>query len=179
MSDLIYPYVRDRNTLDRREFETRLRGGVLVYKYQKQLGSAQETLEFVGGREFGSVVRIMRREAHQYRAIRLRSTGSPYRVTVGRDVDCELVINHPAVSKHHAMVTVMESADVYVVDQRSRNGTFLNGQQLAPEVPRKLNGSDVLRFGDVDVTYFDATTFFDFLTSLLEPRLVSEQPRQR
>lgn len=174
MSDLIYGYVRDRNTLDRREFESRLRSAVLVYKTQKQVSSARETLEFVGGRDFSSILKIVRREAHQYRVIKLRSDDHSRKWTIGRDDACDLVINHPAVSKAHAMVSVLESGEVYLVDQRSRNGTHLNGSALPADVPRRLITGDVMRFGEIDVQFLEPQGFFDFLTSLLEPRLVDQ-----
>jgi DNA-binding winged helix-turn-helix (wHTH) protein len=49
---------------------------------------------------------------------------------IGRDDDCDLVIPDRQVSRHHARVAVEE--DRYLLaDLGSKNGTFVNGQQVA------------------------------------------------
>ncbi len=52
------------------------------------------------------------------------------------------------VSRQHARI-VREKASLYLVDQKSVNGTFLNGQELMPENPRMLRDGDDIRLGDL------------------------------
>jgi phosphoserine phosphatase RsbU/P len=51
------------------------------------------------------------------------------RAVLGRDPDCDIVLELGAVSRHHARV-VREDATFYVEDLKSRNGTFLNGRRI-------------------------------------------------
>jgi len=66
---------------------------------------------------------------------------------VGRAVHCRVRINAASISREHARV-VAEDGRVFVVDQGSTNGTFVNGKQIGGE-PVELMIGDALRFGDV------------------------------
>src|SRR5262245_50699918 len=60
-------------------------------------------------------------------------------LTIGRMPDNGIIIDNPAVSGHHACVTV-EDSDVVIEDLHSTNGTFVNDQAVTRHV---------LRHGDV------------------------------
>jgi DNA-binding CsgD family transcriptional regulator len=66
---------------------------------------------------------------------------------LGRSTKCDLVIDHPSVSRRHALLSV-ETAGLRIADQRSRNGTFVDDIRVAGTVVASL-GSRV-RFGRVD-----------------------------
>ncbi|MEL7435295.1 MAG: FHA domain-containing protein [Chloroflexota bacterium] len=50
------------------------------------------------------------------------------------------------VSRKHAMI-IQDEGTLSIIDNKSANGTFLNGQKLAPEQPRVLRDGDELRLG--------------------------------
>lgn len=50
-------------------------------------------------------------------------------VLIGRDAMCDICVNHPAVSRYHALV-VNSPRGVKVVDLGSTNGTFINGRKF-------------------------------------------------
>jgi pSer/pThr/pTyr-binding forkhead associated (FHA) protein len=50
------------------------------------------------------------------------------------------------VSRHHASMMRREGA-LYLVDENSANGTYLNGQRLVAEQPRILRDGDDIRMG--------------------------------
>jgi pSer/pThr/pTyr-binding forkhead associated (FHA) protein len=50
------------------------------------------------------------------------------------------------VSRHHASMTRREGA-LYVIDENSANGTYLNGQRLVAEQPRIVRDGDDIRMG--------------------------------
>jgi len=52
------------------------------------------------------------------------------------------------VSRQHAVITQDDGA-LYLVDQKSINGTYLNAQRIQPDQPRILRDSDVIRVGDL------------------------------
>lgn len=78
------------------------------------------------------------------------ASGSPVEVDgdqaiVGRDPSCDVVVNDASVSRKHARVERW-GGNWAVVDQRSANGTFLDGQRIAESMVRA--GQEV-RFGAV------------------------------
>ncbi len=65
---------------------------------------------------------------------------------LGRNPDCDIVLDLGAVSRHHARITNIEG-QFYVEDQGSRNGTFLNGDQVTGQ--QLLKENDQLRVCDL------------------------------
>ncbi len=63
--------------------------------------------------------------------------------TIGRRTDRDLVMADPRVSREHAQF-ITEVDGVYVIDQASRHGTFVNGERINR---RKLNRNDHVEFG--------------------------------
>ncbi len=73
--------------------------------------------------------------------IRLAASG---RVSIGRALDNDIVINDASVSRHHAAIEA-NGGGFRVVDLGSQNGLFVNGQRIA-EAP--LTDGAAVRFGD-------------------------------
>lgn len=69
----------------------------------------------------------------------------PFRI--GRQRDCNLVLNSPSVSRMHAELD-LEGGELTVLDGGSTNGTFLNGAPLVGRTP--LRSGDLLHFGQVE-----------------------------
>ena len=63
--------------------------------------------------------------------------------TVGRRTDRDMVLTDPRVSREHA-VFMRENDGIYLEDQNSRQGTFVNGERTTR---RKLMRNDRLEFG--------------------------------
>lgn len=71
--------------------------------------------------------------------------------SIGRAPDNDVVLALPIVSSHHLRVETIilpEGFQVQVVDLGSRNGTFVSGRRLAPNVPHTLDPGDVINLGD-------------------------------
>jgi serine/threonine protein kinase len=66
------------------------------------------------------------------------------------DIDLSYVDVKKIVSRCHAMVQV-EDNEYYLHDLNSHNGTFLNGERIAPNQPRKLKTGDLIEFGSEGV----------------------------
>ena len=62
------------------------------------------------------------------------------------------VLAQPAVSRHHASFRVTREA-VFVKDEGSRNGTWVNGERLAGDRP--LSAGDDVRIGDAILVFVD------------------------
>jgi pSer/pThr/pTyr-binding forkhead associated (FHA) protein len=73
------------------------------------------------------------------------------RAVVGRDPDCDVVLESRSVSRRHAIVE--RAGEAWLVrDLGSANGLFVEGRRVS-EAP--LGNGTALRFGDVEAT-FDA-----------------------
>ncbi|WP_428261130.1 FHA domain-containing protein [Haliangium sp.] len=69
-------------------------------------------------------------------------------VMIGRSRACALRIPDASVSSVHARLLFdRDDCEYYVIDEGSRNGTYLNGERLDPEVQTKLWSGAMLWFG--------------------------------
>ena len=66
---------------------------------------------------------------------------------VGRSLAADITLDDPTVSRHHATL-VRDDGGVRVIDDRSTNGTYLNGERITAAL---AHGGDVLHFGRVQV----------------------------
>lgn len=71
-------------------------------------------------------------------------------VVIGRHPDCEIHIDDGSVSRRHAQV-VYQDGTYFVEDLDSRNGTFLNDQQIYQ--PTKLYDDSVIRVCDISLVF--------------------------
>ncbi len=70
---------------------------------------------------------------------------------IGRVSDCLVIINSPYASRVHCEITVHDDR-VTLRDLNSRNGTFVNGQRLAPGEERTLCLNDMIRLAGTILT---------------------------
>ena len=74
---------------------------------------------------------------------------------VGRDgASAQVVIPDPRISKRHLWIGVREGR-VMIVDQESRNGTFVNDPKSPRVTERSLNPGDTVILGESDVARFE------------------------
>ncbi|MBC7195416.1 MAG: FHA domain-containing protein, partial [Caldisericia bacterium] len=66
---------------------------------------------------------------------------------IGRDpnLQCDLVLSDPTVSKEHCKIKVEEDNKVYIYDLASENGTFVNDKEVVG--PVELKDNDVIKIG--------------------------------
>ena len=76
---------------------------------------------------------------------------------VGRDGSvAQIVISDPRISKRHLWIGVREGS-VFIVDQGSRNGTFVNDPKSPRVTETSLSPGDVVILGESDVARFEYT----------------------
>lgn len=82
------------------------------------------------------------------------------RVVIGRADDCDVVLDDPSVSRHHAEIASRPGSAPVLEDLGSANGTFVNGRRIRPGLGFKptdepsraeLQGGELLRIGDTFV----------------------------
>jgi hypothetical protein len=89
---------------------------------------------------------------------------------VGRQPDCDLVINDASVSKRHATLRWdAEKRRATVEDLQSRNGTYVNADTRV-EGERTLNDGDIVSFGEVQFWYLLIETLHAKLAQAKAPR---------
>lgn len=70
------------------------------------------------------------------------------RMTIGRDLGCEIVIEHPSISRQHARIEV-SGREYRVRDLGSTNGTYLGNVRLSPDTPTLWTPEENLRVGEI------------------------------
>lgn len=72
--------------------------------------------------------------------------------SIGRGVECDLVLNHPSVSRLHAQIEVTDKGFLAIHDRNSSNGTYLQRNDRWIRIRKVILGTtDRIRFGDKEV----------------------------
>jgi DNA-binding winged helix-turn-helix (wHTH) protein len=82
---------------------------------------------------------------------------------VGRSPDCNVVLNEPTISRHHAAIFI-KGETILVEDRQSTNGTYVNGQKIREA---RVRIKDTLGFGILRATITKGIS----LTAPLSPHL--------
>ncbi len=69
---------------------------------------------------------------------------TPGRYVLGRDPDCDLIIEDKTVSRKHAEIEVVDEVTIRITDLKSHNGTIVNGQQIRETTLLRPNDSILL-----------------------------------
>ena len=76
-------------------------------------------------------------------------------VVVGRGDACDLVVPHNSVSRTHCKIEFREGI-FYITDLGSSNGTFIDGERLAPNKRSIIKSSSILVLGTIDCEIGDS-----------------------
>lgn len=96
-------------------------------------------------------------------------------LTIGRDMNNDVVVNDAEVSRNHGRLT-SQSGGYLIEDLASTNGTFVNGQRLIG--PKLLNPGDVIGLGETIVMEYSyvADAGATVVASAPPPRMMAEPP---
>ena len=120
----------------------------------EQLSQGANRREVLGAR----VVEIKKR----------KNISNPDMITIGRSPENDIVLYNRLVSKSHAYLGLGASDDaVFLVDNHSTNGTFINNIELSPTGNYQLTDGDEISFGpETKVVYFSPKAFQGLLSGL-------------
>lgn len=59
----------------------------------------------------------------------------------------DVILDHPSISRQHAFIASDDAGTVYVVDNNSTHGTFVNGKRIEPKERIEIHETDVLTLG--------------------------------
>ncbi len=71
---------------------------------------------------------------------------------IGRDGSCDIVINHPSVSRRHCIIS-SENGNYFITDNNSMNGVILNGSTLKGR--QQLQQMDKITIADTSFVFCD------------------------
>lgn len=78
---------------------------------------------------------------------------------IGRARECDYVVDTTAISREHLVIEFHEQRQFVMRDLGSRNGTFLNGERVAPNRDYPLRANDVISVADeVELVFDDPAT---------------------
>ena len=66
------------------------------------------------------------------------------KITIGRESDNDVVVDNKLASRHHAIIQKIK-------DEKSTNGTYVNGVKIPPEKYVKLNPGDKVTIGNMSL----------------------------
>ena len=72
--------------------------------------------------------------------------------TIGRDNDNDIVLEHQAISRYHAIVQA-QLGRVMLIDLGSTNGTLVNDTLVPADEPIWLRHGDRIRIGPIELCY--------------------------
>lgn len=78
---------------------------------------------------------------------------------LGRGADCDIILNHPSVSRHHCVFTC-EGGAYYISDNNSTNGIILNSSPLQRKQKQKLEQMDKITIADTSMVFCDNMLYF-------------------
>ena len=84
------------------------------------------------------------------------SLGNYKRYVIGRNPDCNLVLDHPTVSRHHCVIT-QENGQFFIADNHSTNGIILNSRLL--ERKTLLRNMDRISIADFSFVFSDGILY--------------------
>lgn len=87
--------------------------------------------------------------------------------TIGRDRKTSLTIQDKRISRRHAAIQYVQHQGFYLVDFKSTNGTFVNGESIHQSV--RLHDGDKIRLGSLSFLFFACQN-----TQRLEPLSAEE-----
>jgi hypothetical protein len=87
----------------------------------------------------------------------------PDMITVGRTPNNDIVLRDATVSRLHAFFR--HKGDTWqIADGGSKNGTFLDGLALAPRKEKGLGTGQVVKIGDLELTFYTSEDLFKLLS---------------
>lgn len=69
-------------------------------------------------------------------------------ISIGRGESCNIIVDDEMMSRSHAIIRIPTFGKMEVVDM-SKNGTYVNGVRIRPNVPVPVTRKDVVNFAEV------------------------------
>lgn len=97
-----------------------------------------------------------------YPLIKKPSAPFPDMITIGRTPNNDVVLKDSTVSRLHVFFR-HRGVTWQIADGGSKNGTFLDGKPLAPRRELGVESGQLVKIGDIEVTFYTAEELFKML----------------
>jgi FHA domain len=87
---------------------------------------------------------------------------APGPVSIGRTSDNDLAIPEYTISTHHCLIALV-AGEYRLTDMAATNGTLVDGVRLMPRKPCRLNGSETVCMGRLNLLFHLPLGFADYL----------------
>ena len=74
-------------------------------------------------------------------------------ISIGSSAQAQIVLNSQYISGYHAELLQLDNGDMLLVDKGSRNGTFVNGNRIAPEKEVSVTREDTITIADQTLSW--------------------------
>lgn len=74
-------------------------------------------------------------------------------ISIGKSTSCTVCIPNDFVSSYHAEILLLDNGDIFLTDCCSKNGTFLNGKRIAPNVEVPVRRGDRIEFDNIALNW--------------------------
>ncbi|KAI8051847.1 SMAD/FHA domain-containing protein [Thamnidium elegans] len=99
-------------------------------------------------------------------------------VSIGRLPICDIPMEHPSISRYHAIIQFDQDGDAYLFDMDSAHGTRLNKKQIPGREYVQLKPGDQIRFGEsTRICIFESEKPYDPEAEAEERRKIALQRR--
>ena len=139
MSDLYESLRASATRLSENEFVAQIKHPVLLCDF----GEDEDEAEFT---HVSTVARTIALDRPKHKTAWFVTKQEPGggTITIGRGDDCDIVIRHASISKHHGDLVVGADRSLGIRDVRSRYGVFVNDRRISSDqVSPLVNGDDV------------------------------------
>jgi len=89
----------------------------------------------------------------------------PLQISVGRALNCDIVLRVSYISKLHAMFAVGPEQTLSLVDNGSANGTSVNHKRLAARTTATVRSGDWISFGAAEFQLLESSEVYALLRS--------------
>jgi len=103
----------------------------------------------------------------------------PYYI-IGRQPTCDIVLDHPSISRQHAVIMHRPTGDVLLLDLNSTHGILLNQKKCHPNNIYRVGVGHIIKFGQSSRQFILEGGPFDLYNKLIEEeKLKREREQQR
>ncbi len=74
-------------------------------------------------------------------------------ITIGSSKNCKVFIPNDYVSSYHAELLLLDNGEIFLTDCGSKNGTFVQGKRIEPNIEVPVRRGDRIEFDDVPLNW--------------------------